>query len=338
MYQNELSTRKMLPKISVVFRLYENFSLDRVFLTIQSLKLQKKIDLEIIVSEEGKESKFQKNELVGVTHIFQKNTTHKYNMGKILNRGAIQAKGDFLYFNESDILLLNSNYLYELTKIINTSENMVLLRPPLIRLPQSQFEKFLDIANNENLIKAIQSLDFSQKFIATLDEEKKEIQIGKYFGKNLTNNKKSLYFFSYLSEDFYTCFNEQTIIPNNIFKALPFYMFMSNKHWGGMFIKKNNFLNIGGYCENYFNWGVEDSDIQWKICQCLAIKQIPNYRRFKVLHLDHIRNHINYLLYQINRKTFLKRQNTPIQKILKKDISTLFKHFKNFTARNECTT
>ena len=47
----------MKPDISVVFSIYGNFNVNRLFASIESLRLQKKVFLEIIVSEQGEKIK-----------------------------------------------------------------------------------------------------------------------------------------------------------------------------------------------------------------------------------------------------------------------------------------
>lgn len=121
------------------------------------------------------------------------------------------------------------------------------------------------------------------------------------------------------------------VIAKNIFKKGVSYEFNSSKiedfHWqttfhcGGIFCSFEQFLKVGGFCENYHNWGLEDIDFQRKLNETIGLQLIDNIiPENSILHFEHLGRYDNKI-YLINRVIFENRMKQGITQLCEQDIS-----------------
>ena len=75
-----------------------------------------------------------------------------------------------------------------------------------------------------------------------------------------------------------------------------------NVHAGATFMKREHFLAVGGFCEQFTAWGCHDADLQWKLKGQFNLFEFPNFPEYEVLHLDHERGYFDKLRWQANRE------------------------------------
>lgn len=290
-------------RVSVIIPFYGYFDERRVFLTIDSIKTQKNIDLEIILSEQGATPKLE-GKLESVKYIFRRHKSSPalsdFRPGLTRNLAAELSTGEFLYTNDADIVFLNPRYLESLIELLNENKQLVLYRPPMRRLLLENFEEFRQRVISLGITNAIGSLDFSQQYLATTDGKKSELKV-------VTRQRKEY-------EKTFTASMEnfRKYINDPLLKGKEPLIWSENLHCGGTFMRKEQFDLVGGYCEEFINWGCEDSDLQWKLGKCFNLQKVPYQPEFEVLHLDHPKNYFSGEMWAKNERLSEERKKQGI--------------------------
>lgn len=292
-------TKFIKNKVSVVIPLYGQFDVRRAILSIESILLQKNVDLEIIISEQGINPKMNLFSDERIKYTFKKHIPKKelsdFNPGKIRNDAVKLAKGEFIYTNDADIIFLNPNYLKECIRLIKTDSNLSLNRPPMRRLTIDQFELFWKTYKEEGIKNTLNKLDFSQKYLAVLDKKERPLKV--------VTNESGDY-----KKTFTTSIeNFKSYISDKSLKGKEPMIWMEDLHCGGNFIRIKNFNIVGKYCEKFINWGCEDSDLQWKLKEKLNLSFFPYKKKFEVLHLDHPKGYFSPEMWKRNEKISQER-------------------------------
>lgn len=293
-------------EVSVVIPLYGEFDLDRVVLSVNSIFLQKNIECEVIVSEQGEFPKFPKISNVKYTFKYHKprSDLSDFNPGNVRNEAIFLANGEFIYTNDADIIFLNNDYLAKCVNYLKENSNKVLYRPFMRRLPLDEFDKFKKMIYEEGFKKTLDSIDLSQNYIATLNKELRKIR---------TFEKKSVYpkTFVAFEDDFQRYINNK----NNLGKEPMFWN--ENRHCGANLFCIDKFVSVGGYSEDFINWGCEDSDLQWKFSEIYDLEFFP--KTFEVLHLDHPKGYFSQKMWANNEETIKKRKKNGLRKTIEED-------------------
>ena len=85
------------------------------------------------------------------------------------------------------------------------------------------------------------------------------------------------------------------------------------------FFRRKQFEIVGGYCEDFINWGCEDSDLQWKFKEVFDLQFFPEGKEFMVMHLDHKRGYFSPEMWKRNEKICSERKQKGILKVAKED-------------------
>ncbi|RAZ52726.1 hypothetical protein DK853_46325, partial [Klebsiella oxytoca] len=73
----------------------------------------------------------------------------------------------------------------------------------------------------------------------------------------------------------------------------------------------------------YYNWGLEDEDIHWKMKTLTKSKEIYNVcSSLKMLHFEHKKN-MNNLIYKKNREVYDERLRDGVEKSLENDLDNI---------------
>jgi glycosyltransferase involved in cell wall biosynthesis len=294
------------PELSVVVPVYGQFDIARACVSIQSILSQKGINYEVIVSEQGESPRFP--QIPGVKHTFSYHKPRQdlsdFNPGNVRNNAIAIANGEFVYTNDADIIFLDPRYLSKVVQEIRTDQNKVFYRPFMRRLPINEFEEFKKLINEYGIETAISSLDLTQKYIATLNGKKREIRVFE---------KKSIYpkTFTAFEEDF------KSYIADERNKEREPMFWNENRHCGGNLFRKSQFLSVGGYCEDFVNWGCEDSDLQWKFSERYDLLFFP--ANLEVMHLDHPKGYFSPEMWKRNEEISRERITAGLERTIEKD-------------------
>jgi len=131
-------------KVSVIIPVYRSFDPTRVFMTIDSLKMQKGVNLEIVIAEQSDNPKLGDVEgvnYVPIPNVHRREGTH-FIPGLVRNIATKNSSGEFLYNNDGDIIFHNQYFLANGLKLMVQNEVNVLYRPLMRRLPVECFEDF----------------------------------------------------------------------------------------------------------------------------------------------------------------------------------------------------
>ena len=298
--------------ISIIIPIYGTFDIKRLILTTDSIMLQKGVNIEIIVSEQGISPRLEGKLNSSVKYIF---TYHQpkvdlsdFNPGRIRNLAVTLANGEFLYTTDADILFVNPYYISNLIELIQQNQLLALYRPPMRRLVKENFEEFLNSVNSVGIRRAISLLDFSQPYIATTDGKKRRLKV--------VTRQKNEY-----EKTFTTSMeNFQKYISDPSLRGKEPTIWTEDRHCGANFMRRSQFDMVGGYCEKFINWGCEDSDLQWKLSQVFDLQLIPKEQRYEVLHLDHPRNYFSAEMWARNEEICAQRKQQGIIKSVKEDM------------------
>jgi glycosyltransferase involved in cell wall biosynthesis len=294
------------PELSVILPVYGQFDLARADMSVQSILSQKDIDYEVIVSEQGEAPRFPK--IKGIKHIFKyhkpKPDLSDFNPGNVRNEAVAQAISEFVYTNDADIVLLQRDYLARCVEEMKEYPNRVFYRPFMRRLPIDEFSQFERLVQERGIVKAIQSLNLEQKYIATLNGRVRKIRV---FEKDSVYHKT----FTAFEEDF------QTYVSDERNKGREPIFWNENRHCGGNLFHIEQFKAVGRYSEEFVNWGCEDSDLQWKFSQLYDLKFFPE--NLEVLHLDHSKGYFSPEMWARNEEISRKRVEEGLESVIERD-------------------
>lgn len=293
-------------QISFVMPIYGQFDLARAVLSVKSALTQKGVDLEVVISEQGETPRFPK--IDGIKHVF---SYHKpqadlsdFNPGDIRNIAILHTTGEFVYTNDADVLFIDTYYLANAINILMGNPRKVFYRPKMRRLPTDNFEEFKRRVKSRGIEVAIAGLDFSQEYIVTTDGKPRHVEI---FKKNSVYPKT----FTAFGEDFDRYVSDESL------RGREPLIWNENRHCGGNLFRRAQFDEVGGYSEEFINWGCEDSDLQWKFNEIYDLQFFPN--RFKVIHLDHPKEYFSPEMWKRNEEISARRVKEGISKAIKKD-------------------
>ncbi len=296
--------------ISVIIPLYKQFDPARVQISIDSLKQQQKVNLDIVVAEQSNEPTFHEQE--GISYVFIPNgevEKQKYAIpGLIRNKAARRSSGDYLYNSDGDIVYCNPFYFAEILELIKTGDGVSLCRPPMRRLSIEDFEGFRRMWEELGLEKALANLDMSNDFAAKLPGS--PVSILPFRKKESGRLKTFLYSSSDLGR-----YNEDP----NLKGSEPKYSTLS-VHAGATFMKIEHFWAVGGFCEKFVAWGCHDADLQWKLRNRFSLFEFPNFPEYEVLHLDHEREYFDRERWQANREIQRSRRSGGVDMAISDDL------------------
>ncbi len=296
--------------ISVIIPLYKSFDPTRVQISIDSLKQQQKVNLDIVIAEQSDKPTFHEEK--GISYIFIPNERIKNSgyaiPGLIRNRAAELSSGKYLYNSDGDVVYHNTHYFAEILELIKTGDKVSLYRPPMRRLPIEDFDSFKKRWEKLGLQEALDNLDMSEEFTAKMPGSKVLIIP---FRKKESGKLKT---FLYSSSDF-KIYSEDP----NLKGSEPKYSTLS-VHAGATFVERKHFWEVGGFCERFTAWGCHDADLQWKLKGKFNLIEFPNSPEYEVLHLDHERGYFDKKRWQANRKIQQLRREKGVDYAISEDL------------------
>jgi len=309
-------------KISVIISIYKYQKYGVLKTVLTSLVNQKNVP-EIIISEQGYRTDCTIQKMVksyNCRFILSSpdcfNGKGFFNPGRVRNIGASISSGDILYFSDADICFIDKNYFEYLEKLYSSDINQNWYHPMMYRLSENNVASF---CKNYQLNQTIQFPD-PKYCLIDFDSKSKLIPSQKGEFQAIVNHQPHM---SYVS-DYKT--NPTTDFD---YRRIEKYSWKPEFHYGGVACTRRDFFKVGGYCEKFLNWGMEDSDFQWKLSCISLLKTIINIRKRQIIHFEH-RSRCKNSIYIRNRKIYEKRLGLGINKVIEKD---LLKNTSNFHNR-----
>ena len=273
--------------VSVILPIYGAFSRNMLRLSLESLKLQKDIALEVTVScLEGDNDVESLCRNIGCRYASVPSSIGVVNGNFVpaafRNAAASQSTGKYIYNADIDIIYLSRTYFAELVALAENRGYMGLYMPPMRRMPIDVVPEFVRTTSTEPLLAVLGNLDFSQSFLASMPgmpppptvvfrdnthtgfivRESASYSSLSDDGLSLAPNERILV---YVAEDF----AEYRSSPDNRGKE-PFFC-TQDIHCGSTLVDRRKFWAVGGFCLGYSAWGCHDADLQWKLrhtCSC----------------------------------------------------------------------
>lgn len=90
-----------------------------------------------------------------------------------------------------------------------------------------------------------------------------------------------------------------------------------NRHCGGNLFRMKQFKAVGGYSEEFINWGCEDSDLQWKFSQLYHLQFFPE--NLEVIHLDHPKGYFSPEMWAKNEEISRRRIEEGLERVIERD-------------------
>ena len=305
--------KKISDSISVIIPLYGTFDAERVRMSIESIKTQRGVDLEISVAEQSDHPILSNVKDIIYTHTKPVLSTDGFLIpGLVRNLAVKESKGGFIYNNDGDVLFGDPNYLKDLLQLMKEDNELCLHHPTMRRLPIANFEDFKSRFEKGGIQKAISDLNLSQPYGATYDNNFVKFR---HFKKEIDGE---------LEISVATQKDHKAYISGDNNGKEPYY-YTLHMHAGGTLMRRSQFEKVGGYCEDFAGWGCHDVDIQYKLDTLFNLQKIHNISNLEVLHLDHTREYFENPRWDKNKALLTKRQSLPIKDIIKKDIERFIK-------------
>lgn len=299
--------------ISVVIPIYGDFDIRRILVCIDSIKCQREVDLEIVVSEQGIERRFP--EVEGVKYIFTYYKPSKevsdFNPGRVRNIAIFNSTKEYIYTIDADVVLSDPFFLKKSLDFLKKNSQSVLYRPFMRRLPKDNFEDFYKFFSSQGFTAALSKLIINQEFLVKISSEYRELKIFEKISEEAGYKKT----FTSLIED-YNKYIEERLGSDTEFNFWPVY-WNENRHCGSNLFRRDQFLEVGGYSEQFINWGCEDSDLQWKFRENYNLQFFPE--ELEVIHLDHPKGYLSPKMWDENEKKSAKRKREGIDLAIKFD-------------------
>ncbi len=293
----------MEDKISVIIPLYGDFDSERVRISIDSIKAQRGVDVEISVAEQSLSP--QLNDVRDITYIHKNPVLSSDGFlipGLVRNIAAKNSSGNFIYNNDGDIIFGDPNYLQNLSGLMEEDNERCLYQPSMRRLPLDNFEDFKTRFAKGGIQAAVADLDLSQPYGATFSENFVRVR---HFKKEIDGNLEISVATQKDHEAYHSGEN----------KGKEPYFYTMHMHAGGVLMRRDQFETIGGYCQDFAGWGCHDVDIQYKLGTLFDLKKIHEISDLEVIHLDHKRNYFTNPRWEKNKSLLTKRQSLPIEDI-----------------------
>lgn len=217
-----------------------------------------------------------------------------YNIGKVRNIAAKNSLGNYLYFTDIDVIMTCNNFLEQLLNF-SVKHKTPLIRPFSRRLVIEDVNIFAN-----DYCKGI-LIDFNNNdyfcYSKYLPDSKSIVPYKKHERYALINNILHVSKFETKPSDF---------LDNQIEEFSD--KWQTAMHFGGIFLSRKQFKNVGGFCELYYNWGCEDIDLQWKLDYSNGIQYADNaIQGCCLMHFEHILRCKNKM-YKKNCQTFSARK------------------------------
>ena len=301
-------------KVSVIISIYDYKEPQNLKAVIKSINKQT-IDTEVIISEQGEnKSSIYKDiaENLQAKYILTKpeykDGKRYFNIGKVRNVGASIATGQYYYFNDADVLLFDNKYLENILTEMNNNCGIPLSRPSIYRLSRETSQIFIDqYLENDDLLYNVDDkeaclVDYHDGFIRTING-------GEAHGR--------------INDMPYVCtqYNYDNVVNNNDvdYTKIEEFIWSPTFHYGGTLCVKDVFWKIGGYCEKYYNWGLEDEDIHWKLKETTGLLFMYDILpEEKLMHFEHNRKYNNDI-YDKNHQVFQERVSGGVKQAISND-------------------
>lgn len=234
-----------------------------------------------------------------------------YNIGRVRNIAALFSKGIYLYFSDADVLVTNPNYLRNLLSFSYAHNDVPMIRPFARRLVIKDCESFCEsYCKNINI-----NMNNNDYFCyAEFDEQTviiKRIKCDERY--RLVHNILHV-----CSLDQYKNIQQESKFSTDNIEQF-FGDWKTAMHYGGLFCSFNNFIKAVGYSEYYYNWGYEDTDIQWKLDEFTGIQLVDSaVKECSLIHFEHPIRCENSQ-YETNTKTFEQRKDLGQHKAIEND-------------------
>ncbi len=307
--------------ISVVIPIYGDFDIKRILMCIGSIKMQEDVDIEIVVSEQGVVKRFP--EVADVKHIFTyhkpKDNLSDFNPGRVRNIAIMNSKKDYIYTVDADVVLPDPFFLRKLLGFLKENPNKVLFRPFMRRLPLDNFEEFSGWYDSLGIEEALKKLIINQDFLVKTSPDYRELKIFEKISKEAGYKKT----FTSLIRD-YNKYVEERLGSDDNFNFWPVY-WNENRHCGSNFFMRFQFMKVGGYSEEFINWGCEDSDLQWKFREIYDLEFFPP--ELEVIHLDHPKAYLSPEMWAQNEEKSSKRKKEGVESAVETDKKILEKEY-----------
>jgi hypothetical protein len=296
-------------KVSINLPLYGTFDKDRLKLSIESIKNQSYKDIEVILSEQNPLPTFEnESKSLGLKYCFSPLVLREgmpyFSPSVIRNKGLKISEGEFCYISDGDIIFLDQNMIKNLVNLLSNNNEIVAIKPKMRRLKVNDFVEFSEEVERFGIGKVIKSLFFPDDFIATIKEKKSDTLSVKFGPKKIYTTSAKNYE-KYLSDQSFIGFDPR--------------IWSDRIHYGMIFTRLKNILQVSGYSERYLHWGYEDVDTQWKLSKFFDFQEITNLKEFEVLHLDHLKNYFSKDISDKNQKIFERRVAEGINRSIEYD-------------------
>lgn len=277
--------------ISVVYIIYNmKVSKDIVFV-LDSAKRQT-AEPEILICEQNPEKTAWLEEYCHDTNIcyfWEETKINVGNMGLLKNRCILSVKTRYIYFSDTDIIFLQPDYLEKLERYMELSGQTILVRAPMKRLIRGKEDLFKALDLNSP-IRIENSLN--RCFVYFVD--------GKIVGAEYERYK-------YINN-----------LPHVQLEATGDWQLAY--HSGGVAADTKRIRDVGGYSMDYYGWGMDDIDLQWKLNETFGARAIDDcVSGLSVLHIEHP-SRCEEKRYQLNRTVFKDRVNRGLMNAIKEDI------------------
>lgn len=301
--------------VTIVVTVY-NYEYTKEFESVLCSLSRQKIDKEIVLCEQSTEVSDVLLKLCEKYSIKYINIQPEiiggecfYNIGRVRNVAALCSKSKYIYFTDADILIYDVYYLHKLISYSEKHMRVSCMRPKMRRLKKEFHPMF-----SRDYLAGV-NIDFntcSPYCYSEYSEEKNKISpisCGELYRVmynlvhvgEVNKSEKNIVFIAKNIEEF----------SNNWKTAI---------HFGGILCNRETFIEVGGYCEKYYNWGAEDVDFQWKVMENSGMQLIDYIiNDCAILHFEHD-SRCDNILYERNRGVCDKRRESSVDKIIASDL------------------
>lgn len=298
------------PRVSVIVSVYGEYDRTEVLELVLEAWTDQRARVEVVLSEQNHESRFDPvASAVGAEYVRTDPDTRdgvrKYNIGHVRNAGIAAATGEYVYVTDADVLPLSEDYLADRVADAADDPRTVHFRPDHYRLSQAAVGEFLAFVS-EHGTDAV-AVEDGEYCLATFESGR----IGPRPGGEVRELIDGWTYVctpeerDFLDSDRFDGDEEELILRPAV-------------HWGGTFLPREQAVQVGGYCERFYDWGFEDDDFHHKLSGRYSLEPIGPV---ELVHFEHDRDY-NDEQFASNERTFERRRARDVDSLIESDVES----------------
>jgi len=294
--------------VSVILPVYGDIDEYNVRACLKSISAQQGVSIELILVEQTfGEARFQSlaesaSAKFVVDRVSKAASGGRFNTGRARNVGIHNASGQFVYTSDADILYVDPHYFSKLVALMHDRPDLVLVWPRMKHLLEDRQKDFCDRFCEDGIWPG-SVMQPVGKWAYCWPKEGTNGHTELPRLRDVVHNRIR---YIIREEDL-----EQYLVNQQEMSGCEHMFLRSCRHDGAIMARRCQLDLVAGYAECFFQWGVEDCDLQWKLSELFCVNALA-FLGTEVVHLDHAKKWFDRLMWERNNLVHARRRGTGV--------------------------